>query len=134
MVEVLTVDAASTIQLLESIEALFSMLAPVHVFLDNARYHHPPDPTPWAVREWLARPGCRIKLLMSLPNDEPDRAVLGLMHRHVTHNKCHATCGQFADAALDFLCDKVPKNWRNFRDSVTGNFRIINPKDFRVLT
>jgi hypothetical protein len=43
MVEVLTVDAASTIQLLESIEALFSMLAPVHVFLDNARYHHPPD-------------------------------------------------------------------------------------------
>jgi hypothetical protein len=36
MVEVLTVDAASTIQLLESIEALFSMLAPVHVFLDNA--------------------------------------------------------------------------------------------------
>jgi hypothetical protein len=44
MVEVLTVDAASTIQLLEAIEALFSMLAPVHVFLDNARYHHPPPP------------------------------------------------------------------------------------------
>jgi hypothetical protein len=46
MVEVLTVDAASTIQLLESIEALYPMLAPVHVFLDNARYHHPPGFNP----------------------------------------------------------------------------------------
>ena len=44
------------------------------------------------------------------------------------------TCGQFADATLNFLRDKVPKNWRSFRDSVTDNFRVINPKDFRVLT
>ncbi len=56
------------------------------------------------------------------------------MHRNVTHNKCYATCGQFADAALDFLRGKVPKNWGSFRDSVTDNFRVINPKDFRVLT
>jgi hypothetical protein len=53
---------------------------------------------------------------------------------NVTHNKCYATCGHFADAALDFLRDKVPKNWASFRDSVTDNFRVINPKDFRVLT
>src|ERR1035438_560937 len=69
-----------------------------------------------------------------LPAPEPDRAAMGLMHRNVTHNKCYATCGQFADATLDFLRDKVPKNWRSFRDSVTDNFRVINPKDFRVLT
>jgi hypothetical protein len=31
------------------------------------------------------------------------------------------------------LRDKVPKNWASFRDSVTDNFRVINPKDFRVL-
>ena len=49
-------------------------------------------------------------------------------------NKCYATCGHFADATLDFLRDKVPKNWASFRDSaVTDNFRVINPKDFRVL-
>jgi hypothetical protein len=47
---------------------------------------------------------------------------------------CYATCGQFADATLDFLRDKVAKNWASFRDSVTDNFRVINPKDFRVLT
>ncbi|MGH6800310.1 MAG: transposase [Methylocella sp.] len=29
----------------------------IHVFLDNARYHHAD-----MVKEWLARPDCRIKL------------------------------------------------------------------------
>ena len=40
MIEAETVDAASTIQLLESIEALYPTLVLIHVFLDNARYHH----------------------------------------------------------------------------------------------
>src|SRR6266481_1200749 len=57
MIEVVTVDAVSTIRLLESIEALYPLLALIHVFLDNARYHHAR-----LVQEWLARPGCRIKL------------------------------------------------------------------------
>jgi hypothetical protein len=35
-----TVDAVSTIRLLESIEALYPLLVLIHVFLDNARYHH----------------------------------------------------------------------------------------------
>jgi hypothetical protein len=56
MIEALTVDAVSTIHLLESIEALYPMLV-LHVFLDNARYHRAK-----LVREWLARPGRRIKL------------------------------------------------------------------------
>ena len=29
--------------------------------------------------------------------------------------------------------EKVPKCWPEFCDSVTDNFRVINPKDFRVL-
>jgi hypothetical protein len=28
----------------------------------------------------------------------------------------------------------VPKNWRTYCDRVTDNFRIIDPKNFRVLT
>jgi hypothetical protein len=28
----------------------------------------------------------------------------------------------------------VPRNWADFCDSVTDNFRVINPKDFRVVT
>src|SRR5450830_937869 len=66
--------------------------------------------------------------------DEPDERLWGVMHKHVTHNKCYATCAQFADATLGFLREKVPRNWADLCDSVTDNFRIINPKDFRVVT
>ena len=132
MIEALTIDAASTIRLLESIEALYPMLMLIHVFLDNARYHHAK-----LVREWLAQPGRRIKLHFIppyCPHLNPIERLWGVMHKNVTHNKCYATCAQFADVTLNFLRDKVPKNWASFRDSVTDNFRVINPKDFRVLT
>jgi hypothetical protein len=131
MIEVVTVNADSTIRLLESIEALFPMLAYIHVFLDNARYHHAK-----LVQEWLARPGCRIKLHFIpsyCPHLNPIERLWGLMHRNVTHNKCYATCAQFADATLGFLRETVPRNWADLCDSVTDNFRVINPKDFRVL-
>ena len=41
MIDVETVDAASTIRLLEAIEAMYPLLVMIHVFLDNARYHRP---------------------------------------------------------------------------------------------
>ncbi len=72
------------------------------------------------VQEWLALPGRRIKLHFIpsyCPHLNPIERLWGLMHRNVTHNKCYATCAQFADATLSFLRD----------------FRIINPKDFRVM-
>jgi transposase len=132
MIEVVTVDAVSTIRLLQSIAALYPLLALIHVFLDNARYHHAK-----LVQEWLARPGCRIKLHFIpsyCPHLNPIERLWGLMHRNVTHNKGYATCAQFADATLGFLRETVPRNWVNLCDSVTDNFRVINPKDFRVMT
>jgi hypothetical protein len=57
------------------------------------------------------------------------------MHRNVTHNKCYKTCAQqFADATLDFLREQVPRNWEDLCDSVTDNFRVISPKNFRTMT
>jgi len=132
MIEALTIDAASTIRLLQSIEALYPMLALIHVFLDNASYHHAK-----LVQEWLARAGRRIELHFIpsyCPHLNPIERLWGLMHRNVTHNKCYATCAQFADATLGFLREKVPRNWADLCDSVTDNFRVINPKDFRVMT
>ncbi len=49
------------------------------------------------------------------------------------HNKCYAGFKEFKAAVLRFLRDTVPRNWREFCDEVTDNFRIINPADFRVL-
>src|SRR5712671_3489323 len=93
MIEVLTVDAGSTIRLLESIETFYPLLVLIHVFLDNARYHHAK-----LVQEWLARPGCRIKLNFVpsyCPHLNPIERLWGLMHRNITHNTCYATCRQF---------------------------------------
>ena len=37
------------------------------------------------------------------------------------------------DAALGFLRQRVPRDWADLCDSVTDYFRVINPKDFRVM-
>jgi hypothetical protein len=55
------------------------------------------------------------------------------MHRNVTHNKCYATFKDFGIAMLAFLREDVPKNWCTWCDEVTDNFRVIDPKDFRIL-
>jgi transposase len=132
MIEVKTVDAASTIALLEAIEALYPLIALIHVYLDNARYHHAR-----LVQDWLARPGCRIRLHFIpsyCPHLNPIERLWGLMHRNVTHNKCYETFAQFADATLSFLREQVPRDWARLCDHVTDNFRVISPKDFRVMT
>jgi len=131
MRDVLTVDAASTIMLLMAIEAMYPGKRLVHLFLDNARYHHAK-----LVQAWLARPECRIKLHFIpayCPHLNPIERLWGLMHRHITHNKCYGSFKDFSSAMLTFLRDDVPKNWDTFCDRVTDNFRIIDPKDFRVL-
>ncbi|HVC62758.1 MAG TPA: transposase, partial [Acetobacteraceae bacterium] len=109
----------------------------IHLFLDNARYHHAK-----LVQAWLARPGCRIKLHFiptysarpwSASRPEPIERLWGLMNRHITHNKCHETFRDFRDAILTFLREEVPRNWRLYCDEVTYNFRIISPKDSWIL-
>ena len=68
------------------------------------------------------------------PHLNPIERLWGVMHRNITHNKCYGTCAQFADATLGFLRDVVPRNWAVLCDQVTDNFRVIKPKDFRVMT
>jgi transposase len=131
MIEAETIDAMSTIRLLESLQALYPLMVCIHVFLDNARYHHAK-----LVSEWLSRPGCRIKLHFLpayCPHLNPIERLWGVMHKNITHNKCYDTCKDFAEATLDFLRDKVPRNWAKYRTTVTDNFRVISPKDFRVI-
>jgi transposase len=122
MNDVPTVDAVSTIALLAAIEASYPRMRLVHVFLDNARYHHAK-----LVQAWLARPGCRIKLHFVpayCPHLNPIERLWGLMHRYITHNTCYATFKEFSAAMLTFLRDQVPGNWGTYCDEVSDNFRI----------
>lgn len=131
MIDVETVNAQSTIRLLEEIEAAYPKKRRIHVFADNAKYHKAV-----MVRTWLAQPGCRVVLHFIptyCPHLDPIERLWGLMHKNVTHNKCYQKFKDFRAALLTFLRDEVPKNWRIYCDCVSDNFRIINPKDFRVL-
>jgi len=81
----------------------------IHVFLDNARYHHAK-----LVQSWLVRSDCRIELHFIspyCPHFDPIERLWGLMQRHTSHNKCYASFKDFSIAMLGFLRSDVPKNW-----------------------
>lgn len=131
MVEALTVDATSTIDLLAAIERSHPQKRRIHVFLDNARYHHAR-----CVREWLERPNCRIQLHFIppyCPHLNPIERLWGLMHRTLTYNRCYARFADFAKVILTFLRETVPQNWTRLCDHVSDNFRAIDPQKFRIL-
>src|SRR6195952_4729774 len=132
MIEAATVNAISMIMLLRAVEAMYPAKRLIHLFVDNARYHHAK-----LVQEWLRRPGCRITLHFIptyCPHLDPIERLWGLMHKHLTHNRCYSTFAEFRAAILTFLREEVPRKWSTYCDEVTDNFRVISPKDFRVLT
>jgi hypothetical protein len=128
VIEATTIDALSSIALLIAITLMYPTKRLIHVFLDNARYHHAV-----LVQEWLAKPGCRIKvhyIPSYFPHLDPIERLWGLMHRHVTHNRSHPSFNDFCRSVLHFLRVEVPKNWAVFSIRLPT---IINPTDFRVL-
>lgn len=132
MLEVQTVDANSTILLLAAILSAHPSMRMIHVFLDQARYHHAK-----LVREWLAREGRRITLHFVpaySPHLNPIERLWGVMHKNVTHNRSYPTFRDFKAALVAFLTKTVPENWSVLCDSVSDNFRVIDPADFRVLS
>ena len=130
-VEVIKVNGDSSVALLARIEAQNPAKSTIHVIWDNAAYHKCEQ-----VRAWLSRPNCRINLIRLpayCPHLNPIERLWGVMHEYVTHNRFYETQPQFATAILAFFRKTIPKEWRNFRDKVTDNFRIISHQDFRVL-
>ncbi len=131
IMDVQTVDAASTIALFEALERANSTMSRIHVFLDNARYHHAK-----VVQDWLQRPGRPIVLHFVppyCPHLNPIERLWKVMHENVTHNRCYAKFRDFAEAVLGFLRKTVPSRFDEFSSTITDNFRVINPKDFRIL-
>jgi transposase len=128
MIEATTIDALSTIALLMAITLMYPTKRLIHVFVDNARYHHAV-----LVQEWLAKPGCRIKvhyIPSYCPHLDPIERLWGLMHRHVTHNRSHPSYNDFCRAILHFLREEVPKNWAILCDSVTDQLPHHKPCRF----
>jgi len=130
-VEVTKVNGDSSVALLAKIEAQNPSKSKIHVIWDNAPYHKCAQ-----VRAWLSRSNCRVNLIRLpayCPHLNPIERLWAVMHQYVTHNRFYATQPKFAAAILAFFRQTIPKDWRNFRDKVTDNFRIISHQNFRVL-
>lgn len=130
-VEKIAVDAQSTIQLLQKLLLANPSMRAIHVFLDNARYHHAR-----AVRQWLQATGARIKLHFLppyCPHLNPIERLWAAMHRSVTHNRYYPDEAAFRAAITAFLGKTLPRKWLKLREQITDNFQIISHTHFRIL-
>jgi DDE superfamily endonuclease len=67
------------------------------------------------------------------PHLDPIERLWGLMHKQITHNRCHVTFADFKAAILTFLRAEVPRKWGPYCDQVSDNFRVItHPSDRQV--
>lgn len=126
-----TISAVTTLRLFQRLSARHPNKRTIHVFLDNARYHHARD-----VQAWLSRPDCRIVphfLPPYAPNLNAIERLWATMHREVTHNKYYPTVTEFNDAIFEFFESTLPNRWKSFRDTISDTFHIIQPENFRVL-
>jgi transposase len=131
LVETVKMSSQTTIDLLERLEKHNPDKRIIHVILDRAPVHRGE-----AVRAWLARPGCRIRLHFLpayAPNLNAIERLWKLMHEHVTRNRYHDSFRAFAEAIMRFFKSTLPEKWKSFRDTVNDNFHIVRPDEFRVI-
>ena len=130
-IEAEKINAQTTQQMLANLERNNQTMATIHVFLDNARYHHAK-----ILQPWLNSPKRKVKLhfLPSYaPHLNPIERLWGVMHKWVTHNQHYTTFNQFTEAILGFFRQTLPANWKDFRDTVSDNFRVVSLKEYKVI-
>ncbi len=130
-VEAEKINAETTRQLLQKLERAYPSKRTIHVFFDNARYHHAK-----VLQAWLKAPKRRVKLhfLPSYaPHLNPIERLWGVMHEHVTHNRHYINFNGFTEAILKFFRKTLPQKWQTFRDTVTDNFRVITQENYRLI-
>ena len=130
-VEAEKINAQTTKQMLENLERNNPTMTAIHVFVDNARYHHAK-----ALQPWLAKSGRRVQLHFLppyAPHLNPIERLWGVMHKWVTHNQHYATFNQFTEAILGFFRNVLPDKWKDFRDTVTDNFRVVSLKEYKFV-
>ncbi len=125
------INAQTTRQMLEKLERNNQTKTAIHVFIDNARYHHAK-----ILKPWLDSPERRVKLHFLpayAPHLNPIERLWGVMHKWVTHNRHYATFNQFTEAIFDFFRKTLPEKWPELRNTVTNNFRVVSLKEYKVI-
>ena len=125
------INAETTRAMLEKLESNNPTMTAIHVFVDNARYHHAK-----VLQPWLDSPDRKVKLHFLpayAPHLNPIERLWGVMHKWVTHNHHFKTFEQFTEAIFEFFRKTLPDRWREFRDTVTDNFRVISHSEYKVI-
>lgn len=131
IVEDVRITAETTVELFARLERANPDKRLIHVILDNAGTNRGQP-----LRDWLARPDCRIRpiyLPAYAPNLNAIERLWKVMHQHVTHNRCYEDFRAFAEAIMRFFKTTLPQCWGTIRDTVNDNFHIIRPEKFRVI-
>jgi transposase len=125
------INAQTTRAMLEKLERGNPTKTAIHVFVDNARYHHAK-----ILQPWLECPERRVKLKFLpayAPHLNPIERLWGVMHEWITHNRHYATFNQFTEAIFNFFRKTLPEKWRDFRDIVSDNFRVVSLKEYKLI-
>jgi transposase len=126
-----TVDAYSTVQLLQKLETAYSDKKKIHVYLDNAAYHYSKP-----VKAWLERHDNRI-ILRFLPAYCPHlnsiERLWHVLHNHTTRNKYYKTYGEFCNAIMLFCRETIPQIWEEIKSTVTDNFSVKSNKNLKLV-
>ena len=130
-VEAGKINAETTRQLLQKVEDAYPQKRIIHVFLDNARYHHARILQPWPKST-----DRRVKLHFlpaCAPHSNPIERLWAIMHRSITHDTYYRKPDDFTEAILNFFCRTLPEKWENFRSTVTDNFTVITNDNYRLV-
>ena len=129
IVEDVRITAETTVELFARLERANPGKRGIHVILDNAGTNRGQP-----VRDWLARPECRVRpiyLPPYAPNLNAIERLWQVMHEHVTRNRYYDDFRTFAEAIMRFFKTTLPRDWRTIRDTVSNEFHFIRPEKFQ---
>ena len=117
--------------MLEKLERSNPTMTAIHVFVDNARYHHVK-----ILQQWLDSRDRWVKLHFLpayAPHLNPIERLWGILHKSVTQNWHYATFNQFTEAILGFFRNTLTDNWKEFRSTVSDNFRVVSLNEYQLI-
>ena len=114
--------SAAMIELFETLQTRNPAATAISLIIDNARYNHSIE-----IRDYLARPGCRIRLVY-LPSYAPNLNLIErlwlLAKKKTLWNKYHPTFADFSAAVLGFL-NNIASYQAEIASLITAKFNLI---------
>ena len=118
IIESKTVDAESTIELLEILNQKYSLSKKIYIILDNAKYHYSKT-----VKEYLK--SCKRIKLVFLPAYSPELNLIERLWRYykqeVLYNTYYESIIEFRNASIYFFQD-ISSHKKNLFSLLSGGF------------